>query len=957
MSQIIASTYEIIRQLGAGGGGVVYLARHLRLGKWVVLKADKRTVKTPPEVLRREVDALKNLSHSYIPQVYDFIVEDDVAYTVMDYIEGESLDKPLQRGERFSQAQLLQWLRQLLEALSYLHNRPPHGLLHGDIKPANIMVTPEGDIRLIDFNIALALGEEGAVQVGYSLGYASPEHYGSSFPPSSHTAATATRTMASPSGPIDPRCATEIMDPQSGSHRMVLLSARSDIYSLGATFYHLFSGKRPSRHAQQVTPLTEECCSKEVSAILAKAMHPDPALRYQTADEMLLALDGLYDNDARTIRLRRRRNVTAALLVTAFLVGAGMTFGGLRIMERVQAAAAQTAQQGKMREQAAKEALADIREAEDAYTQGDLAVARTLARKAMWEGCPYYAQAQKVLTDALGVYDLSDGLKAHCLAELPSESLKIAISPQGDKFAALYAYQVAVFDSDTGECLATLPTRPSALSDLIFISEEVLLYAGENGLTAYNVTTGQELWQGEPITRLTVSQDGKRAAGVLDKEGQAFIYSTTDGALYKTISFRGHSQSIPADGGVLADPEDALLALNADGSMLAASFEGGGLYLYNVETGEDYAIMDSSDYTHIEGGFYQNYFAFSAWNTDECIFLIYDTADLVQVGGFQAQVPFLVQTDPQGICVASGNLLVEIDPTTGDQKELAYASADITGYSRGADGSVLVATGSGDYALFNSAAQLVAQGTREAGGEFLATAGPYVILASRETANVQVLKLENYPEAQLCAYPPGFSHAEARVSDDGTRVMLFQYDHFALFTSQGEELCQVEIPEPMEVYDQQFRRDESGSRLEVTYRDGRISAYSAQDGSLLWEKQGETPKGDLSETFETSRWRIESSPHGAPRVYDKETGQLERELEQDSYLTYVTEVEDYLVTQYLSANGEYYGLLLNQDFETLAYLPDLCDVANGTLVFDDNLGNLRQSRIYSPQELLDLADT
>ena len=109
MGVLIAGTYEILHQIGAGGGGIVYLGRHLRLGKLVVLKADRRTLSTRPEVLRREVDALKNLSHTYIPQVYDFVVEDGVVYTVMDYIEGESLDKPLKQGRHFSQATVVEW--------------------------------------------------------------------------------------------------------------------------------------------------------------------------------------------------------------------------------------------------------------------------------------------------------------------------------------------------------------------------------------------------------------------------------------------------------------------------------------------------------------------------------------------------------------------------------------------------------------------------------------------------------------------------------------------------------------------------------------------------------------------------------------------------------------------------------------------------------------------------------
>ena len=86
MGRVIADTYEIAQEIGSGGSGIVYLARHLRLGKWVVLKADKRSITTKPESLRREVDSLKDLSHTYIPKVYDFIVEQDTVYTVMDFI-------------------------------------------------------------------------------------------------------------------------------------------------------------------------------------------------------------------------------------------------------------------------------------------------------------------------------------------------------------------------------------------------------------------------------------------------------------------------------------------------------------------------------------------------------------------------------------------------------------------------------------------------------------------------------------------------------------------------------------------------------------------------------------------------------------------------------------------------------------------------------------------------------
>lgn len=183
MSEIIAGTYQIIRKIGSGGGGNVFLAYHQRLDKKVALKADKRQISTCPELLRIEVDVLKHLSHTYIPQVYDFFVENETVYTVMDYIEGESFDKLLKRGETFSQVQVIRWGRQLLEVLSYLHSPIhgdlPHGYTHSDIKPANLILTPLGDICLIDFNITLALGEE--TIIGRSKDYASPEHSGLDF--------------------------------------------------------------------------------------------------------------------------------------------------------------------------------------------------------------------------------------------------------------------------------------------------------------------------------------------------------------------------------------------------------------------------------------------------------------------------------------------------------------------------------------------------------------------------------------------------------------------------------------------------------------------------------------------------------------------------------------------------------------------------------------------------------
>ena len=113
---------------------------------------------------------------------------------------------------------------------------------------------------------------------------------------------------------------------------------------------------------------------------------------------------------------------------------------------------------------------------------------------------------------------------------------------------------------------------------------------------------------------------------------------------------------------------------------------------------------------------------------------------------------------------------------------------------------------------------------------------------------------------------------------------------------------------------------------------------------------------DLYEEFWVEEYRIESSLHTAPRVYQNDSDKLIATLEEDAYLTYVTQIGEYIITEYISAAGERYGILLNNNFEKLAYLPNLCDVMGETLVFDYQSGNLRQSRLYSLQELVALGE-
>lgn len=172
---ILENTYEIIEEIGAGGGGIVFRARHLRLQTDVVVKKIKDEVRGKVKS-RREADILKNLKHPYLPRVYDFIETDDGVYTVMDYIKGENLDEAVKKHGKYSQKQVKKWAEQLGEALDYLHSQQPP-IIHSDIKPANIMLTEDGNVCLIDFNISLAMGESMESAVGISAGFSPPEQY------------------------------------------------------------------------------------------------------------------------------------------------------------------------------------------------------------------------------------------------------------------------------------------------------------------------------------------------------------------------------------------------------------------------------------------------------------------------------------------------------------------------------------------------------------------------------------------------------------------------------------------------------------------------------------------------------------------------------------------------------------------------------------------------------------
>ena len=215
MHRYIANTYEIISRIGSGNSGIVYKARHMNLDKYVVLKKIKTDIKDIVNN-RAEVDVLKNLKHACLPQVLDFVEDDGDIYTVMEFISGNSFKQYLDAGTKFLEKSVIIWMKQISATLCYLHNQKPP-IIHSDIKPGNIMLMPNGNICLIDFNISFSLGAKNVFVNGYTSGYSSPEQ-------------------------IE---AVKYNQNETDSSKWKKIDNRSDIYSLGATIYHMMTGEKP----------------------------------------------------------------------------------------------------------------------------------------------------------------------------------------------------------------------------------------------------------------------------------------------------------------------------------------------------------------------------------------------------------------------------------------------------------------------------------------------------------------------------------------------------------------------------------------------------------------------------------------------------------------------------------------------------------------------------------------
>ncbi len=314
LGEILDRKFKIVKVLGEGGMGTVYKAELLdRPGNFCAIKellinpsTSEEERKAAIERFNKEIDLLFGLKHPRIPSFMLSFQERGNSYFVMEFVPGKSLDKMLEENKGpLNEENVIKWMMQVCEALAYIHTRNPPIILR-DLKPGNVMLTDSGDVQLIDFGIARRFDPNKRTNTENlgTISYASPEHLGSI------TDRGQRRSAQNPG-------------------KLVQTDARSDIYSLGATMYHLLTNYEPDPIQ---TPATGSILAKNprlrtvrvnntvvcpIEQVIIKAMQQSPAQRFQSAEAMRTALQHCLPNFAppSTVQIPAVASANATILV------------------------------------------------------------------------------------------------------------------------------------------------------------------------------------------------------------------------------------------------------------------------------------------------------------------------------------------------------------------------------------------------------------------------------------------------------------------------------------------------------------------------------------------------------------------------------------------------------------------------------------------------------------------
>jgi serine/threonine-protein kinase len=264
----LVGDYQIVKKLGEGGMGEVYLAVHRTLGQRVVLKGLHREYLEDPELSRRlsrEAEAMARLAHPNIVAIYNFIESREGAFIVMEYVEGVTFDHLIERMGLIPPARAIELSLPVLRALQYAHE---HGVIHRDLKPANLMLDFQGHVRVLDFGTAKLVDRPGLTRIGTTLGtatYMAPE-----------------QVLCREVGPA------------------------ADVYAFGVTLYEMCTGRLPfesENTAKLVSMIVKEApvppsvyyppLPKALEDAILRCLAKDPAQRFRSAAELAEALEAV----------------------------------------------------------------------------------------------------------------------------------------------------------------------------------------------------------------------------------------------------------------------------------------------------------------------------------------------------------------------------------------------------------------------------------------------------------------------------------------------------------------------------------------------------------------------------------------------------------------------------------------------------------------------------------------
>lgn len=296
IGSLVDGKYKILSEIGHGGMSVVYMAINEKANKTWAVKEVRKDGRMDFNIVRQglmaEIDTLKRLKHPYLPSIVDVIEDDETFIIVMDYVEGRSLDKILEEHGVQQESVVVEWAKQLCDVLGYLHSRTP-AIIYRDMKPANVMLKPDGTVTLIDFgtakNYEINYGETTGIG---TIGYAAPEQY-----------------IGSGLGRTD---------------------ARTDIYCLGMTLYHLLTGQDPCRNLISDTSIraVNPALSRGLDSIIRKCTAHQPEDRYQSCEELMYDLEN-YEILEPLYKKKQKRKFSifiGTLAASVLCVAAGLTF-------------------------------------------------------------------------------------------------------------------------------------------------------------------------------------------------------------------------------------------------------------------------------------------------------------------------------------------------------------------------------------------------------------------------------------------------------------------------------------------------------------------------------------------------------------------------------------------------------------------------------------------------------